>query len=107
MAAVLDRERVDALDDHDGLLFGDLAGGHRVPDRLVVAVEGVRELEAALGVPLGLQGLVGPRGGGVGGAGLGAQVEVVGVVGDPELELGEPVPQRGHRGEGVGESRCR
>ena len=103
VAAVLDRERVDALDDHDGLLFGDLAGGHRVPDRLVVVVQGVRELEAAFGVPFGLPGLVGPPGGGVGGTVVRAEVEVVGLVGDPELELGEPVPQRGHRGEGVGQ----
>ena len=56
LAAVLDRERVDTLDDHHGLVFGDVAGGHRVPDRLVVAVQGVRELEAAFGVPLGLPG---------------------------------------------------
>ncbi len=61
LGAVLDRERVDTLDDHHGLLFGDVAGGHRVPDRLVVAVQGVRELEAALRVPLGLPGGVGPQ----------------------------------------------
>ncbi len=40
VAAVLDRQRVDAFHDHHGLFFGDLAGGHRVPDRLVVAVQG-------------------------------------------------------------------
>ena len=34
---------------------------------------------------------------------FGAEIAVVGLVGDPELELGEPVPQRGHRGEGVGQ----
>jgi hypothetical protein len=99
-AAVLDRERVDARDDHRGLVLGDLAGGHRVPDGFVVVVQGVREGEAAFGVAFGLPGRVGPPGGAVGGAVIRAEVEVVGLVGDPELELGEPVPQRGHRGEG-------
>ena len=80
VAAVLDRERVDTLDDHHRLLLGHVAGGHRVPDRLVVAVQRVRELEATFGVAFGLPGGVGPPGGGVGGAGLGAEVEVVGLV---------------------------
>ena len=31
VAAVLDRERLDALHDHHGLFLRDLAGGHRVP----------------------------------------------------------------------------
>ena len=74
--AVLDRERVDALDDHHRLVFGDVAGGHRVPDRLVVVVQRVRELEAAFGVPFGLAGLVGPPGGGVGGTVVSAEVAV-------------------------------
>ena len=39
VAAVLDRERLDTLDDHGRLLFGHTTGGHRVPDRFVVAVE--------------------------------------------------------------------
>ena len=65
------------------------AGGHRVPDRLVVVVQGVRELQAALGVPFGLPGRVGPVAARVGGTGLGAEVEPVGVVGERELELGD------------------
>ena len=56
VAAVLDRQRVDTLDDHHRLLLGHLSGGHRVPDRLVVVVQGVRELQAALGVAFGLPG---------------------------------------------------
>jgi hypothetical protein len=103
LAAVLDRQRVHALDDHHRLLLGHGAGGHRVPDRLVVPVQRVRELQAALRVPLGLSRLVGPVAAGVRGPGLSAEVEAVGVLGDPELELGEPVPQRGHRGEGLGQ----
>lgn len=103
LGSVLDRQRVDTLHDHDRLVFGDLAGGHRVPDGFVVVVQRVREGEAAFGVACGLPGGVGPPGGGVGGAVVGAEVEVVGLGGDPELELGEPVPQRGHRGEGLGE----
>ena len=42
LPAVLDRHRVDTLDDHRGLLLGDGAGGRRVPDRFVVTVQGVR-----------------------------------------------------------------
>ena len=38
LRAVLDRQRLDTLDDHGGLLLGHLSGGHRVPDRFVVAV---------------------------------------------------------------------
>ena len=98
LGAVLDRERVDTLDDHDRLLFGDVAGGHRVPDRLVVAVQGVRELKATLGVPLGLEGLVGPVGCRCRWRRPRRPGRGVGVVGDPELELGDPVPQRGQRG---------
>jgi hypothetical protein len=41
LAAVLDRQRVDTLDDHRGLVLGHAAGGHRVPDRFVVVVQGV------------------------------------------------------------------
>ena len=81
VAAVLDRERVDALDDHRGLVLGDVAGGHRVADRFVVVVQGVRELQATLGVAFGLAGGVGPPGGGVCGAVVGAEIEVVGLVG--------------------------
>ena len=104
VAAVLDRQRVDTLDDHHRLLLGDGAGGHRVPDRLVVAVQGVREVQAAFGVAFGLPGGVGPvgcwcrrrrlgrRGRGGRRAGRGA-----------ELELGDLVPQRGQGGQvGVG-----
>ena len=99
VGAVLDRQRVDTLDDHHGLLLGHLAGGHRVPDRLVVAVQEVRQLEAALGVPLGLAGLVGPPAAGVAGTGLGTEVEAVGVLGVAELELGDLVPQPRQRGQ--------
>ncbi len=107
LAAVLDRERVDALDDHHGLVLGDLAGGHRVPDRLVVAVQRVGESEAAFGVPLGLESLVGPPGGGVGGTVVAAEVEAVGVVGVAELELGDLVPQLGQGGQvGLGLGRA-
>ena len=107
LAAVLDRERVDALDDHHGLVLGDLAGGHRVPDRLVVVVQRVGEVQAAFGVPLGLESLVGPPGGGVGGTGLSAEVEAVGVVGVAELELGDLVPQLGQGGQvGLGLGRA-
>ena len=60
VAAVLDRERVDTLHDHDRLVLGHLSGGHRVPHRLVVAVQRVRELQATFGVPFGLPGGVGP-----------------------------------------------
>ena len=56
VAAVLDRQRVHTLDDHHGLFFGHLPGGHRVPDRFVVVVQGVGEVQAALGVPFGLPG---------------------------------------------------
>ena len=103
LRAVLDRQRVDALDDHHRLVLGHLSGGHRVPDRLVVAVQRVRELQAALGVAFGLPGLVGPPGGGVGGTVVRAEVEAVGVLGVAQLELGDLVPQRGQRGQvGVG-----
>jgi dihydrofolate reductase len=78
LAAVLDRQRVDTLDDHEGLVLGHLAGGHRVPDRFVVVVQRGGQGEAAFGVAFGLPGLVGPPGGGVGGAGLGAELEHVG-----------------------------
>ena len=64
-----------------GLFLGDTAGGHPRPDRLVVAVQGVRELHPTLGVAFGLPGGVGPTCGGVGRAGGGAEVEAVGVVG--------------------------
>ena len=43
LPAVLDREGVDTLHDHRRLVFGERAGGHRVPDRFVVVVQGVRE----------------------------------------------------------------
>ncbi len=93
VAAVLDRQRVDTLHDHGGLFLRHLPGGHRVPDRLVVVVQGVGELQAALGVPFGLPGLVRPVAARVGGTGRGAEVEPVGVVGVAELELGDLVPQ--------------
>ena len=93
VAAVLDRQRVHTLDDHRGLFFGDLPGGHRVPDRLVVVVQGVREVEASFGVAFGLPGGVGPVAAGVGGAVVRAEVEPVGVAGVAELELGDLVPQ--------------
>ncbi len=89
VAAVLDRQRVDTLDDHHRLLLGDLPGGHRVPDRLVVVVQGVRELQAALGVPFGLPGRVGPVGCRCRWRRPRAEVEAVGLVGDAELELGD------------------
>ena len=41
LPAVLDRQRVDARDDHRGLLLGDGAGGHRVMDRYLVVLQGV------------------------------------------------------------------
>ena len=69
LAAVLDGQRVDTLDDHGGLLFGHGAGGHRVPDRLVVVVQRVRQFHAPLGVAFGLEGGVGPVAARVGGAG--------------------------------------
>ena len=53
--------------------------------------------------PFGLAGLVGPPGGGVGGTSLGAGVDAVGLAGHAQLELGEAVPQCGHRGEGGSE----
>ena len=104
---VLDRQRVDALDDHHGLFLGDLSGGHRVLDRLVVVVQGVREVQAALGVPFGLPGLVRPVAARVGGPGRGAEVEAVGVLGMAQLELGDLVTQlreRGQVGLGLGRS---
>ena len=93
VAAVLDRQRLDALDDHHRLLLGDLAGGHRVPYRLVVMVEQLRELEATLRVPLGLPSGVGPVAARVRGTRRRAEVEPVGVAGVAELELGDLVPQ--------------
>ena len=82
VASVLDRQRVDTLHDHHRLLLGDLPGGHRVPDRLVVAVQRVGESETPLRVPLGLPGRVGPPGGGVGGPVVPAEVEAFGLAGD-------------------------
>ncbi len=105
VAAVLDRQRVDALDDHHGLFFGDLPGGHRVPDRFVVVVQGVGEVQASLRVPFGLPGRVGPVAARVRGAGLSAEVETFGLAGDAELELGDSAPQRTQGGQGVGQLR--
>ena len=104
VAAVLDRQRVHTLHDHRCLFLGDLSGGHRLPDRLVVVVQGVRELQPAFGVAFGLPGLVGPVAARVGGTCGGSEIEAVGLVGDPELELAQLVPQRGHRGDGVASS---
>ena len=44
---MLDWHRVDARDDHRGLLLGSGAGGNRVPDRLVVVVQGVRQFQTS------------------------------------------------------------
>ena len=103
LAAVLDRQRVDTRDDHRGLLLGHLSGGHRVPDRFVVVVQGVGQGEAAFGVAFGLPGCVGPPGGGVGGTGLGAELVDLGAVQDAELEGGDPGLQPVQRGEGLGD----
>ena len=95
LAAVLDRQRVDALDDHRRLVLGDGAGGHRVPDRFVVAVQGVRQARGGAWRRAWSAGWCWPsscwcrrhrwrrgRGGRPG-------------VATPELELGDLVPQRG------------
>ena len=103
LRAVLDWQRVDALDDDRGLVFGDLAGGHRVPDRFVVTVQGVGEVQATLGVAFGLPGRVGPLAARVGGTGLSAEVETFGLAGVAELEHCDLVPQLRERGQvGVG-----
>ena len=91
VAAVLDRQRVHALDDYGGLFFGDGAGGHRCPDGLVVVVQGVREPQATLRVASGLPGLVRPVAARVRGPGRGAEIEPVRVAGVAELELGDLV----------------
>ena len=50
LPAVLDRQRVDASDDYRGLFLGEGADGHRVPDRLVVVVQGVCESQRCCGL---------------------------------------------------------
>ena len=65
----------------------------------MVAVQRVREREAASGVAFGLPGLVGPLAAGVGGAGLAPRSRWSALPGVPELELGDPVPQRGQGGQ--------
>jgi hypothetical protein len=68
-------------------------GRHRLADRLVVAVEQLRQLQATSGVALGLPRGVGPVAARVGGAVVRADVEAVGVPGVAQLELGDLVPQ--------------
>ncbi len=93
VAAVLDRQRVDTLHDHHGLLLGHLAGGHRVRTGSWswsrACASSRRRFASRLVCRVG----VGPVAAGVRGAGLSAEVETVGVVGVAELELGDLVPQ--------------
>jgi hypothetical protein len=90
-AAVLDRQRVRHPCTITAAWSSDTGRRPSRPGPFVVAVQGVREGEAACGVAFGLPGGVGPAATGVGGAGRGAEVEVVGVLGVAQLELGDLV----------------
>ena len=108
LAAVLDRERVDALDDHHRLVLGDLAERPSRPGP--ARGRGPVRWRGPGGVwrPVWSAGWCWPSScGGVGGTVVGAEVEAVGVVGVAELELGDLVPQLGQGGQvGLGLGRA-
>jgi hypothetical protein len=82
-------ELVDPPEDDPGLLGQHLAGGERVAGA-GVCLELVSEPHGVVGGGPGGLRLVREPVGGRGGAGVGAEVEVVGVRGDAGLELDQP-----------------
>ena len=95
-------ECLDGGDDDAGLVGEHVTGSEGGAEGSVLAVQGRGELDLAVGLGLGLAGLVRPPHGGGGGAGLIADGGGVGVGGDAELELGEAGGEAGELDQGGG-----